>query len=38
MDAGKLKSMGWQPRIALAEGLASTYRWFVEHQGEFKAQ
>lgn len=38
MDAGKLKSMGWQPRVALAEGLAGTYRWFVEHQGEFKAQ
>ncbi len=38
MDVGKLKSMGWQPRVALAEGLAGTYRWFVEHQGEFKEQ
>ena len=38
MDVSKLKSLGWQPKIALTEGLASTYRWFVEHQGEFKAQ
>jgi len=38
MDVSKLKSMGWQPQIALADGLASTYRWFIEHQGEFKAQ
>jgi GDP-L-fucose synthase len=38
MDVSKLKSMGWQPQIALAEGLTSTYRWFVEHQDGFKAQ
>jgi GDP-L-fucose synthase len=38
MDASKLKSLGWKPNIALSEGLASTYRWFIEHQGEFKAQ
>lgn len=38
MDVSKLKSLGWKPKIALSEGLASTYRWFIEHQGEFKAQ
>ncbi|NOT10849.1 MAG: GDP-L-fucose synthase [Methylococcaceae bacterium] len=38
MDVNKLKSLGWQPQIALAEGLTNTYRWFVEHQSEFKAQ
>lgn len=38
MDADKLKSLGWQPQVDLEEGLASTYRWFLEHQGEFKAQ
>jgi GDP-L-fucose synthase len=37
MDVSKLKSLDWQPQIALAEGLASTYRWFVEHHGEIKA-
>jgi len=38
MDVSKLKSLGWQPNTALVEGLAGTYRWFIEHQGEFKAQ
>lgn len=38
MDVSKLKSLGWQPQIGLVEGLASTYSWFLEHQGEFKAQ
>ena len=38
MNVSKIKSLGWQPRITLTEGLASTYRWFVEHQDEFKAQ
>jgi GDP-L-fucose synthase len=38
MDISKLKSLGWQPKIALKEGLDRTYRWFVEHQGQFKAQ
>lgn len=38
MDVSKLKALGWKPQIALAEGLAGTYRWFIEHQGEFKEQ
>ena len=38
MDVSKLKSLGWQPQIALTDGLAGTYRWFIEHQGEFKTQ
>lgn len=38
MDASKLKSLGWKPKIALTEGLTGTYRWFVTHQDEFKAQ
>ncbi|MBD9357545.1 GDP-L-fucose synthase [Methylomonas albis] len=38
MDISKLKSLGWQPKIALKEGLDRTYQWFVEHQGQFKAQ
>ena len=31
MSADKLKSMGWRPRVPLAEGLASTYAWFCSH-------
>ncbi|MEI6267679.1 MAG: GDP-L-fucose synthase [Methylococcaceae bacterium] len=38
MDVSKIKSLDWQPQITLTDGLASTYRWFVEHQGEFKTQ
>ncbi len=38
MDVSKIKSLDWQPKIALQEGLANTYRWFIEHQHEFKAQ
>ena len=30
--ADKLRGMGWAPRIALPDGLASTYRWFVDHR------
>jgi len=28
VDSSKLASLGWRPRIGLAEGLASTYAWF----------
>ena len=38
MDVSKIKSLDWQPQITLVDGLASTYRWFVEHQNEFKEQ
>jgi len=31
MDSSKLKSIGWSPKIGLQEGLADTYRWYVEH-------
>lgn len=38
MDNSKIKSLGWQPKIALQAGLADTYQWFIDHQHEFKAQ
>ncbi|MGL4446049.1 MAG: NAD-dependent epimerase/dehydratase family protein, partial [Alsobacter sp.] len=28
MDTSKLTALGWQPRIPLRDGLASTYDWF----------
>ncbi len=31
MDSGMLMGMGWQPRIGLREGIAATYRWFLEN-------
>ncbi len=34
MSTRKLDAMGWKPRVALPDGLARTYRWFLEHQDE----
>jgi GDP-L-fucose synthase len=31
LDVGKLSGLGWQPKIRLEEGIASTYRWFLEN-------
>ena len=32
MSNAKLAAMGWAPAIALPDGLASTYRWFLEQE------
>ena len=32
LDTSRLKNLGWNPRIRLAEGLRSTYAWFCQHQ------
>ena len=29
LDVSKITSLGWQPKIGLKQGLASTYQWFV---------
>jgi len=34
MSADKLRAMGWAPRIPLEEGIASTYRWFLQRRAE----
>ena len=31
MAADKLRALGWQPKIALNDGIAEVYRWFVAH-------
>jgi GDP-L-fucose synthase len=31
MDVTRLHALGWRHRIALREGVESTYRWFLEH-------
>jgi GDP-L-fucose synthase len=34
LDTSKLTALGWRPQIALRQGLADTYRWFLEnHDG-----
>ncbi len=34
MSATKLRAMGWSPKIALRDGIAHAYRWFLERDGE----
>lgn len=34
MDSGRLTTMGWQPSIALAQGVTETYRWFLANAAE----
>ena len=36
MDVSRLKSLGWQARISLEEGLTKTYEWFLAHQDDFR--
>jgi GDP-L-fucose synthase len=34
LDVSRLGALGWRASIGLDEGLASTYRWYVEHLGD----
>ena len=34
VDVGRLKALGWTARIPLEQGLASTWRWFLDHKAE----
>jgi GDP-L-fucose synthase len=31
LDTSRLSALGWRPRIGLDEGLAATYRWYLDH-------
>ncbi len=31
LDVGRLRELGWQARIELADGIESTYRWYLDH-------
>ena len=32
LDVTRLRSLGWEPRIGLEDGVRDTYRWFLEHR------
>jgi GDP-L-fucose synthase len=34
LDDRRMKALGWVASIGLKDGLAATYRWFLEHQSE----
>jgi GDP-L-fucose synthase len=36
LDVGRLRDLGWRPRIALRDGVATTYRWFLENYERLK--
>jgi GDP-L-fucose synthase len=31
LDVARLSALGWRPRIPLDQGLAATYRWYLDH-------
>jgi GDP-L-fucose synthase len=31
MDSGRLNALGWQAKISLRDGIAATYRWYLDH-------
>jgi GDP-L-fucose synthase len=37
LDIGRVRALGWQPKIRLREGLADTYRWFLSNQGTYRS-
>ena len=32
LDVSKLKSLGWEPKTSLRDGIAHTYNWFLQNQ------
>ncbi len=36
MDVSRLKKLGWQASINLEQGLADTYRWFIDNQADIR--
>lgn len=37
MDVTRLTAMGWSPKISLDQGIAETYRWYLEHEAVARA-
>ena len=37
LDTSKLSALGWRPRIDLASGLVSTYRWYCDNVGRLRS-
>jgi GDP-L-fucose synthase len=38
MSSARLRMMGWQPSITLGQGLAGTYRWFLDQQDTLRRE
>jgi len=38
LDVSRLRELGWQASIPLEQGIADTYRWFLEHQESLRTE
>jgi GDP-L-fucose synthase len=38
LDVSKLSALGWSPQVPLREGIARTYKWFLENEGTFRSK
>jgi len=38
MDVSRLENMGWRAKIALEEGVAETYRWFLDAEDQLRGK
>lgn len=36
LDVTKLNELGWKPSIKLRQGIEQSYRWFLEHQDQYR--
>ncbi len=36
LDVARLSAMGWNAKISLRDGIESTYKWFTNHQNDFR--
>jgi GDP-L-fucose synthase len=37
LDVSRLKNLGWEAQTSFREGVEGTYRWFLEHQENFRS-
>jgi GDP-L-fucose synthase len=37
LDVSRLKSLGWSPQVGLADGIASTYQWFLDNKAQLRS-
>jgi len=38
LDNSRIESLGWKAKTSLKDGLATTYRWFVDHEDTFRGK
>jgi nucleoside-diphosphate-sugar epimerase len=34
LDSAGIKNLGWEPEVKLADGISSTYDWFLKNYSE----